>query len=79
MSKTKTLYACATDWDHEIGETTTQLYHSVDELKERRKCWESCGIVEIKLTAKTIIKPIHPRTENFGGFEPGEYDDQEKK
>lgn len=55
---TKTLYACSNDWSHEIGETTTRLYETIEELKERRKCWESCGIVEIKLTVTDYIKPI---------------------
>ena len=62
MKKSKTLYACGTDWDHEIGETKTMLYESIEQLKKVRYCWESCGIVEIKLSAKTIEQPGKTRT-----------------
>lgn len=62
MKKSKTLYACATDWYHEIGETKTMLYESIEQLKKVRSCWESCGIVEIKLSAKTFKKPTKTRT-----------------
>jgi len=60
--QSKTLYACATDWNHEIGETSTHLYQSLEELKERRNCWKSCGIVEIKLTVTDHISPIESYT-----------------
>lgn len=61
--QSKTLYACATDWSHEIGETSTHLYQSLEELKEHRNCWKSCGIVEIKLTVTDYISP----TESYTG------------
>ncbi len=53
--KSITLYSCGVDFQHEIGEAfdlegSQPLYSTVEELKEKRTCWKSCGIVELKLT-----------------------------
>ena len=63
----KTFYACAVDWRHEMGEAPDlegrmPLYSTVEELKRKRTCWNECGIVEIKLEMTKWIEP-----ENFGG------------
>jgi hypothetical protein len=57
----KTLYICATDWDWEVGEAIDlegkmPLYSDLEHLKKERKCWESCGVLEIQLT---VIKQIN--------------------
>lgn len=61
-NQTKTLYTCATNWVHEVGETSVMLFESLEEVKKYRKCWKSCGIVEIKLTVKDYISPIESYT-----------------
>jgi len=61
MAKRK-LYACGVDWQHEIGEAPDlegkmPLYSSVEELKQKRTCWDECGIVEIELkVTKWVLK-----------------------
>lgn len=57
--ESKTLYSCETDWDWEIGEASDlegkmPLYSSIEELKENRSCWDSCGIVELEITFKKV-------------------------
>jgi hypothetical protein len=49
------LYACGVDWQHEIGEAPDldgkqPLYSSIEALKKKSPCWESCGIVEVHLS-----------------------------
>lgn len=61
MKKTKKVYLCATDWTWEVGEEMANpnvvVYPSVESLKKHRKCWETCGIVEIEMVeTKTITK-----------------------
>lgn len=58
----KTFYACAVDWQHEMGEADDlegkmPLYSSVEELKTERPCWDECGIVELKLELVKWIEP----------------------
>lgn len=58
----KKLYCCGVDWQHEIGdasdiEGSMPLYSSVEELKKDRKCWKSCGIVELKVEFSKWIEP----------------------
>lgn len=58
----KTLYACGVDWQHEIGhasdlEGKMPLYSTIEELKEKRTCWQECGIVEIKLELTRWVEP----------------------
>lgn len=67
----KILYSCGTDWQCEIGEVPdlegkAPLYSSVEELKSKRKCWKSCGIVEIKLELVRWIEPQDLRRKEDG-------------
>jgi len=60
--KKLTFYACAVDWQHEMGEAcdlegSMPLYSSVEELREKRECVESCGIVELELSMKRWVHP----------------------
>lgn len=61
-SDTKTLYACAVDWQHEVGEASDlegemPFYSSIDELKSQRPCWKQCGIVELKIQFVSFPEP----------------------
>lgn len=42
-------YLCGVDFQHEMDEGLADFYDSVEELKEKKKCWKQCGIVEIFL------------------------------
>lgn len=48
---TKTVYMCAIDWQHELGEVSdyTKVYSTVEDLKKQHECWNSCGIVEVEV------------------------------
>src|SRR3954469_23951458 len=55
----KKVYFCGIDWTCEVGEIEAPAYCSVEELKERHPCWESCGIVEVEL-ANAPVKWLVP-------------------
>jgi len=59
-SRSKTMYACGTDWLHEIGkaydlEGNMPLYSTIEDLKANSECWETCGIVEVRLSLRKWI------------------------
>jgi len=58
----KKVYFCGIDWNWEVGETEAPAYSSVEELKERHPCWESCGIVEVELSGAPVkwLVPYEP-------------------
>lgn len=42
-------YLCGVSFQHELGECDDiHFYSSLEELKEKSKCWEECGAVEIE-------------------------------
>lgn len=63
MSKgIKILYCCGVDWQHEICEApdlegSMPLYSSVEELKNDRTCWKSCGIVKLEAKLLDWVEP----------------------
>jgi len=42
-------YMCKTDYEHELGSAVggVIVYSSIEDLKEHKKCWQDCGIVEV--------------------------------
>lgn len=50
-------YLCGTDLlDIKLGADDIKIFSSIETLKEARLCWEECGIVEIELNPKVIVK-----------------------
>lgn len=50
-------YMCAVDFECELGAASggNTVHPSVEDLKKGHECWESCGIVEVRVTySKTI-------------------------
>jgi hypothetical protein len=47
-------YMCGVDFQYELGETTSFLYNSIEELKEKSPCWKQCGIVKVVLEVKSV-------------------------
>lgn len=46
----KYMYMCAVDWAHEMGEVpSTELYGSVESLREHKSCVDECGIVMVEV------------------------------
>lgn len=50
-------YICGVSWQHELGECLINVYDSLELLKEKSKCWEQCGVVEIE-----FVGPTYPET-----------------
>jgi hypothetical protein len=42
-------YMCGVDLQHEYEEGQAQFFDSIEDLKEKKKCWPQCGIVEVYL------------------------------
>lgn len=46
-------YMCGVGWQHEIEESyagvTFGMFKDLTDLKAMKKCWQSCGIVKIKV------------------------------
>lgn len=59
---TRTGYMCAVDFRWHIGEDKhpSPIYASVEDLKRQRKCWKTCGIVEVEVKLVEWAEP-----ENF--------------
>jgi hypothetical protein len=54
-------YMCTTDFDYELGyaDGGNTIYPSVENLKKYKRCWESCGIVKVKVEyVDTITLPL---------------------
>jgi hypothetical protein len=57
-----TFYACAVDFEYEMGEAcdlegSMPLYSDIEDLKEKRKCVDTCGIVKLELSFKEWMHP----------------------
>jgi len=53
-------YMCGTDFECEFGAASNgnTVYPSVGDLKERSRCWEGCGIIEVKVKfSKVVVEP----------------------
>lgn len=57
MNEPKYGYMCQTDFNWELGEACggTEVYCSVEDLKQERKCAQSCGIVKVKVELVEIV------------------------
>ncbi len=51
-------YMCRVDWDCELGGAMggNTIYCDIKDLKEHRKCWKSCGIVEVKVYFSKLVE-----------------------
>jgi len=54
MIDKRIVYMDGVDYQHELGECSTKVYASIDELKADSVCWEQCGIVKLELTIKVL-------------------------
>jgi hypothetical protein len=56
-TQVKTGYMCKTEYYHELGSNThaSQIFSSIESLKQHKECWSDCGIVEIEISLKKIV------------------------
>lgn len=50
-------YCCLTDWTWEIGESWdgTEIYNSIESLRDARCCVDSCGIVKVRVKLEEVV------------------------
>lgn len=63
--ESKTVYICKTDWDWEVGEASDlegkmPMYSDLEKLKKERPCWDSCGVLQLKVTEVKKVIPDKP-------------------
>lgn len=52
----KKFYCCSTDARHEMFEQPVTLYPTMAKLKKKSRCWEECGITEITISGRVVVK-----------------------
>jgi len=50
-------YMCKTEFDHELLNGQTSLFPTIKELKEKLKCTEDCGVVEVEIRLVSVVQP----------------------
>ena len=51
-------YMCKVDFDFELGEALggNEIFPSVEDLKEHRKCTDECGVVEVEVRLRAVVE-----------------------
>lgn len=50
-------YMCKTAWDYDIGNATEVcIYSSIDALRKKCRCADSCGIVEVEVKLNKVVQ-----------------------
>jgi hypothetical protein len=51
-------FMCLTDYWHELGEAPggEKVYASIEELRELRPCVSTCGIAEVEVRLRRIVR-----------------------
>lgn len=62
-------FMCSVDFDCELGaaEGGNMVYPSVENLKERRRCVQSCGITEVEVREVRIVQEADYEYEAVAG------------
>lgn len=58
-----TAFVCGTDWQFECRDilSRTKLFNTIEELKEQKKCWQECGVVQLEISEVCWLeKPTVP-------------------
>lgn len=52
-------YMCATDWESELGAAPdgNRIFPSIEDAKDHLKCWQGCGLVEVRVAFSRIVEP----------------------
>lgn len=60
IAETRTVkgFMCMVDWEFELGDAVggNSVYGSVPDLKKHRKCWKECGIVEVEVRLRRVVR-----------------------
>lgn len=57
-AEAKTGFMCKTDYYQKLGSASnaSQIFSSIETLKQHKKCWSDCGVVEVEIFIKKIVK-----------------------
>lgn len=71
-------FLCGVAFRHELGECDDiHFYDTLEELKEKSKCWTECGAVEIEFETKPEEYTSHawvlPEDMNWGKIGPNDF------
>jgi len=67
------LFMCKVDFECELGMAAggNVVYGSVEELRERRKCVDACGIVEVECREVRVVQESNYGDDDDSVEEPG--------
>lgn len=59
-------YMCMIEFEDEMGMASggVRVYPSLEDLKENHDCWQSCGIVKVKVS---LVETIHEQNLGWNG------------
>lgn len=61
-------YMCKTSFDHDLGNAPkVLLYNSQQTLEDNTSCHHECGIVEVEVILKRVVREPQPATIMKGG------------
>lgn len=56
-------YMCGIDFQEELrlGACDIIVYPTLEDFKKHRKCWKTCGIVEVDIKVSKWVEPQDPK------------------
>jgi len=55
-SDEKTAFMCGVAWQHEVGETTVELFENAKTCEQERSCTSQCGVVKVAIRLLEWVK-----------------------
>lgn len=62
MAESKECYMDLTNWQELLNGRYTEIYASLEELKDDLVCWDQCGVVKLKVEALEVVVPKDPNS-----------------
>lgn len=62
MAESKECYMDLTNWQELLKGHYTEIYSSLNELKDDSVCWDYCGVVKLKVEVVEIVVPKDPNS-----------------
>lgn len=59
MANSKECYMDLTNWQELLDGHYTEIYASLNELKDDLVCWERCGVVKLKVEVVGVVVPAN--------------------
>lgn len=62
MAESKECYMDLTHWQELLNGHYTEIYSSLEELKDDLACWDQCGVVKLKVEVVEVVVPKDPNS-----------------